>query len=337
MSNPIYVLQKDICTPNYTIAAGSEFIKNMNYPGGAYVHNDCNLQLSTVENNPTWFKLKEEPRNDLELYTEIIKCKDSPYYFATKYLTVNGKPYTTHLTEEQYNTQFHNLTGQTKEQVLNEEEKPTTGSYDLESYTSGYVAGAYNCKKYCAYQHQGVPEKTPEILSDTVLEKEWEIVAFEVMMPGTAFDGQILPKTNGYYGVKDFNVSEQDLLKSSIHKIHSVKRLSDNEVFSIGDKVEYGAINMGIPTQMGLKETTIASFAITNGYMWAYGEGGFFIAPLSHLRKPTPEKEEKKVLFTTDIDTIANNFSVWAWGKKIPTEFKKLEGFIKRGLSEMRS
>jgi len=34
---------------------------------------------------------------------EYNKCRNSPYYFMTKYMTVNGKPFTTELTEEEFN------------------------------------------------------------------------------------------------------------------------------------------------------------------------------------------------------------------------------------------
>ncbi len=35
---------------------------------------------------------------------EYNKCKDNPYYFATKYLKIDNKPFTTHLNEEQFNS-----------------------------------------------------------------------------------------------------------------------------------------------------------------------------------------------------------------------------------------
>ena len=49
-----------------------------------------------------------------ERQEEIIKCKQSPYYFATKYLTVKnhrGKsvPFATPLSEEQFNEMFKKL------------------------------------------------------------------------------------------------------------------------------------------------------------------------------------------------------------------------------------
>lgn len=45
-------------------------------------------------------KIKHHPE-----LNEIIKCRENPYYFATKYLTVNGKPFTTLLTEQEFNKQ----------------------------------------------------------------------------------------------------------------------------------------------------------------------------------------------------------------------------------------
>lgn len=67
---------------------------------------------------------------------------------------------------------------------------------------------------------------------------DWEIMSF-VVKNLDGFNGQILPKINGYFGVKEFYVTEEDLLKSSIHDIHSVKRLSDNTVFSVGDVINW--------------------------------------------------------------------------------------------------
>ena len=41
-----------------------------------------------------------------EEHAEFSKCNNNPYYFATKYLTINGKPFTTRLKEEDFNEQF---------------------------------------------------------------------------------------------------------------------------------------------------------------------------------------------------------------------------------------
>lgn len=43
---------------------------------------------------------------------ELRKCKESPYYFATKYCQVEGKPYSTSLSEEVFNDVFRALSNQ---------------------------------------------------------------------------------------------------------------------------------------------------------------------------------------------------------------------------------
>jgi len=51
-----------------------------------------------------------------EIQEEILKCKQSPYYFATKYLKVKKHSFSddmvdfyTHLSEEEFNKQFNEL------------------------------------------------------------------------------------------------------------------------------------------------------------------------------------------------------------------------------------
>lgn len=39
---------------------------------------------------------------------EIEKCKNDPYYFFTKYVTVDGKPATTFLPRDVFNDFFNN-------------------------------------------------------------------------------------------------------------------------------------------------------------------------------------------------------------------------------------
>lgn len=37
---------------------------------------------------------------------ELKKCIESPYYFAKTYITINGKPYQTSLSEKEFNEIF---------------------------------------------------------------------------------------------------------------------------------------------------------------------------------------------------------------------------------------
>lgn len=50
------------------------------------------------QTNPDEFRLVPK-----ELLPELIKCRENPYYFATKYLKIQGKPFTTYLNENQFN------------------------------------------------------------------------------------------------------------------------------------------------------------------------------------------------------------------------------------------
>lgn len=129
--------------------------------------------------------------------------------------------------------------------------------------------------------------------------KDWEIQSFL----NTSQRIILKNEGDGYFKEKKHHGGTQlsILLKMPNMAIHSVKRLSDNTVWKIGDKVEYGAISMEIATQMKLKQTAIASFKINECSIWAYGDN-FFISPLSHLRKPSPEK-----LQITDHPTQPNN------------------------------
>lgn len=129
--------------------------------------------------------------------------------------------------------------------------------------------------------------------------KDWEIQSFL----NTSQRIILKNEGDGYFKEKKHHGGTQlsILLKMPNMAIYSVKRLSDNTVWKIGDKVEYGAISMEIATQMKLKQTAIASFKINECSIWAYGDN-FFISPLSHLRKPSPEK-----LQITDHPTQPNN------------------------------
>lgn len=66
--------------------------------------------------------------------------------------------------------------------------------------------------------------------------KEYVILSFTSAYGVATF----LRNPDATFGVN--GVQEQILLDSGVHKIHCVKRLSDGEVFTVGDKVNYGTI-----------------------------------------------------------------------------------------------
>jgi len=64
-----------------------------------------------------------------EIQEEILKCQESPYYFATKYLTVKNHkgeiiPFKTHLSEKQFNEMFKKL--ENYESIYNRRRKERT-------------------------------------------------------------------------------------------------------------------------------------------------------------------------------------------------------------------
>jgi hypothetical protein len=40
---------------------------------------------------------------------EFDKCRENPYYFMTKYMTVNGEPFATPMSEKSFNEIFKKL------------------------------------------------------------------------------------------------------------------------------------------------------------------------------------------------------------------------------------
>lgn len=64
--------------------------------------------MTETKNNQTILKLAKYKLKELN------KCKASPYYFATKYLNINGKPFETNYTEKEFNELFFIMEGTKK-------------------------------------------------------------------------------------------------------------------------------------------------------------------------------------------------------------------------------
>lgn len=58
--------------------------------------------MNITQEQPEEDILNEETKKKL-FREEFNKCKENPYYFATKYLTINGKRFTTSLSEKDFN------------------------------------------------------------------------------------------------------------------------------------------------------------------------------------------------------------------------------------------
>lgn len=103
--NTVYILQKDYESPICKVHKG------FRYTAKEWLRYFPKLSPEDFDIKTDWFK----PKDDLQAVNsvrtewweeEIKKCVKSPYYFATNYLTVNDKPFTTPLNEKQFNSYF---------------------------------------------------------------------------------------------------------------------------------------------------------------------------------------------------------------------------------------
>jgi hypothetical protein len=77
---------------------------------------------------------------------------------------------------------------------------------------------------------------------EEVVEKDYEILSFKqdsgITDLWTKFSGGWSRNVNGYPATAPYTL--EDILKNNLYTIHSVKRLSDGEVFTVGDRINIG-------------------------------------------------------------------------------------------------
>jgi hypothetical protein len=86
-------------------------------------------------------------------------------------------------------------------------------------------------------QEKGYYSENKEFWEE-VIEKDYEILSFISISPSTNFQVSKRQSNGKHKWDSDINsVSEQELLSNENYIIHSVKRLLDNEIFTIRDKI----------------------------------------------------------------------------------------------------
>lgn len=98
------------------------------------------------------------------------------------------------------------------------------------------------------------------------------------------------------------------VLKNNDGRIHSVKRLSDNTVFSVGDEVEWGSLSaLPIDSLAETKSGVIEKFGFSvDGDLWAFGNNGkptSFGLSIKILSKKQPQPTNEKTV--TDNSDVA--------------------------------
>ncbi len=220
------------------------------------------LKDYSVENNPEWFELVTEPIEEI-IKVGKMSCREG---------------------EEGYGEMKWNLQFKTNKYI----------HYDNAIKLCNILEQALNTNT--VYSSQPISRDT-HLHTDTVIGKGkdlgWEILSFKQDSKcedlWTEFNkGWWSRNRDGESATTPY--STEGILRNKLYSIHSVKRLSDNSIWSIGDKSEYGSISMKEPL-MKLNVAEIKSFGIKDNQIWAYGESGFFIAPLNNLHLPTEQKD----------------------------------------------
>jgi len=174
-----------------------------------------------------------------------------------------------------------------KQSMFEESLRETINRYSMEngSDTPDYILAQYLSR--CLDNYNKAVTSREQSKQPPIGSKDYEILSF-VVKNVEGFNGQILQKIDGYFGVKDFYVTEEDLLNSKIHTIHSVRRISDGEVFTVGEKV----------LSLHKDEFVIAGFKIgAENKMMILSDPDYAKSNLEYIQKiPTPSpKEEGKI------------------------------------------
>lgn len=125
-----YVIHKGEEIPLYHKDAS--YVSMQKYMNGDYVFNGMEIEYTIDPNSERGFVMGQEEYSGTYqmgygpvaklVYTkeykdeesELKKCLESPYYFATNYLMINDEKFTTNLSEEEFNSRFIQVINQLK-------------------------------------------------------------------------------------------------------------------------------------------------------------------------------------------------------------------------------
>jgi hypothetical protein len=140
--------------------------------------------------------------------------------------------------------------------------------------------------------------------------KEYEILSFSHNLFGVEVPKSIKRNDDGTFGA--YFVEESVFLNSPTHKIDSVRRTSDNEVFSIGDEVEFGSGLLG-DGKMQYNVKKIEKFYIDeNGNLMVYFNGieFLFLSQIKKAKQPILTTQDGKDIYEGDTYySVAPNFT----------------------------
>lgn len=182
------------------------------------------------------------------------------------------------------------------------------------------------------------PNEHPEFWEE-IVEKDYEILSFD--KGSTKIDKNKLWlsfKTNG----TNTRINESEMIKRN-HLIHSIKRLSDGEIFTIGEIIE-GYLNTGIKEISVSNDGKLTIITDANGLGCSSDKLSWKLAALKKMKQPLFKTEDVVDIFegdkvyyveTTDFEDL--NYKVNEYTVKIASRFvsdKSLHSFSTKEKAE---
>lgn len=140
-----------------------------------------------------------------------------------------------------------------------------------------------------------------------VVEKDYEILSFK-----DKCSTRILILKNNMYRDGNMYLSFDKLINNTRYwQIHSVKRLSDDEVFTIGDKLETGIIKKFYLPDNIQKEITIH---VTKD------DEDTYLSEAKHIKQPLFTTEDGVDIFEDDTFVIVNKFDLYICNSNVTSK-----------------
>lgn len=267
----VYVLLKDLPT----CKSGALFTEDDSCAGYSSIEEyQTWFPTEFIENNPEWFKEKQQPIEERIIVTMFAPYSDNDCYFSLSF----SKP----IHEEK-----HEAVKQAIEQVLNNEGFYQYG-YTLAEYWHGEYLKLKELNSTPAPQPQDTKEDNPD----------YEILIIEYC------GEQRFLRSDGLYRIFSDGVGfDLQYLLGMGGKIIQVARKSDNEVFTVGDVVNCDKCPPSFSQQV------IEKFQIADkGFMIASCAG--VATSINNISKKAPKEEQKPVPFEKELEHLINKHSM---------------------------
>lgn len=173
-------------------------------------------------------------------------------------------------------------------------------------WTDGILEQVYNKSTNPSFIPLKTVKQHPEFWEE-VVEKDYEILSFIHNGQHNVKINIIIKIKNGFLDSDSQKLPLEHYLNASCWNIYSVKRLSDGEVFTVGDKIENGKYKSSI-TSITLDNLCDSDVCIeTEGFICAY-YNNCCLSCIKHSKKPLFTTEDGVDIFEGDDCYIIHNW-----------------------------